>query len=219
MALVPEGRTWESMMYRRFGQRLLDLVLAIPVLIAVSPVLGLVGLLVRIKLGSPILFRQQRAGLRGKPFTLLKFRTMTEDRDERGDLLPDADRLTPFGRFLRSISLDELPELWNVLKGEMSLVGPRPLRMEYLARYTPEQARRHEVKPGITGWAQINGRNLTSWEERFGLDVWYVDNCTLPLDVRILLSTIVQVLRQDGISAEGYATMPAFLGNEETSED
>jgi lipopolysaccharide/colanic/teichoic acid biosynthesis glycosyltransferase len=166
------------------------------------------------ELGKPVLFRQVRPGLNGKPFVMYKFRTMTEERDAEGRLLPDEKRLTPFGCFLREYSLDELPEFFNVLRGEMSLVGPRPLRMEYLDRYTPEQARRHEVKPGITGWAQVNGRNALPWEEKFKLDVWYVDNWTIWLDLKILWLTLVKVLRREGISAHGHATMPEFKGSE-----
>jgi lipopolysaccharide/colanic/teichoic acid biosynthesis glycosyltransferase len=169
---------------------------------------------VRQELGSPVLFRQVRPGLGGKPFVMYKFRTMTEERDEQGNLFPDEKRLTPFGAFLRAWSLDELPELFNVLKGDMSLVGPRPLLMQYLDRYTPEQFRRHEVKPGITGWAQVNGRNALSWEEKFKLDVWYVDNWTIWLDLKILWLTLVKVLRREGISAHGHATMPEFKGSE-----
>ncbi len=187
-------------MYQRFGKRLVDLVLVMPALMILAPVLVVLGLLVRWRLGSPVFFRQRRPGLRGRPFTLLKFRTMTEARDEEGQLLPDEQRLTRFGRFLRRTSLDELPELINVLKGDMSLVGPRPLLMEYLERYTVEQARRHEVKPGITGWAQVNGRNALSWEEKFEFDVWYVDHVSLWLDLKILAMTVWQVLTGKGIS-------------------
>jgi lipopolysaccharide/colanic/teichoic acid biosynthesis glycosyltransferase len=169
-------------------------------------------LLIRCKLGSPIFFYQKRPGLQGKPFEMVKFRTMTSDRGPDGQMLPDAVRLTPFGRILRATSLDELPELWNVLKGDMSLVGPRPLLMEYMPLYTPEQARRHEVRPGITGWAQVNGRNTISWEDKFAFDVWYVDNCNLWLDLRILWLTVRKVLVRDGISAEGEATMRKFRG-------
>ena len=169
----------------------------------------------RLGLGSPILFRQQRPGLRGRLFTLYKFRTMTGARDAGGTLLPDAQRLTPFGRFLRSTSLDELPELFNVLKGDMSLVGPRPLLVQYLDRYTPRQARRHEVRPGITGWAQINGRNTLKWEEKFELDVWYVDHESLGLDVRILLLTIWKIFKREGITQPGRATMEEFFGSAE----
>ena len=170
--------------------------------------------LVRRKLGSPVFFRQVRPGMHGKPFEMVKFRTMTSERGPDGQLLPDAERLTPFGRFLRATSLDELPELWNVLKGDMSLVGPRPLLMEYLPLYTPEQARRHEVRPGITGWAQVNGRNAISWEDKFQLDVWYVDHRSLWLDMRIVWMTVRKVLVRDGISAEGEATMPRFTGSQ-----
>ncbi len=177
------------------------------------PLLALAWL-IRRKLGSPVLFRQVRPGLHGKPFTMVKFRTMTDERGPDGALLPDAQRLTPFGRFLRASSLDELPELWNVLRGEMSLVGPRPLLMEYLPIYTPEQARRHEVRPGITGWAQVNGRNAISWTDKFALDVWYVDHRSLWLDVQILWRTVRKVLLRDGISAEGVATMSKFTGSE-----
>ncbi|MGJ7554242.1 sugar transferase [Variovorax sp. RB3P1] len=168
---------------------------------------------VRRKLGSPAFFRQTRPGLNGRPFNMLKFRTMTDARGADGSLLPDADRLTAFGRFLRASSLDELPELWNVLKGNMSLVGPRPLLMDYLPLYSPQQSRRHEVRPGITGWAQINGRNALSWEEKFKLDVWYVDNRSMWLDIKILWLTVRKVLVRDGISAAGEATMTRFTGS------
>jgi sugar transferase EpsL len=194
-------------------KRLFDLLMTLPALLVLAPFLLVLTLLVRLKLGAPVLFRQQRPGLHGKPFTLYKFRTMTDARDARGSLLPDAERLTAFGRFLRNTSLDELPEFFNVLKGEMSLVGPRPLLMQYLDRYTPEQARRHEVKPGITGWAQVNGRNALTWEERFALDVWYVDNVSLWLDVKIVFLTIWKVIRREGINQPGQATMEAFRGS------
>jgi len=194
------------------GKRLLDLALTIPALILLAPLFVLLALLVRLRLGSPVLFRQQRPGLCGQPFTLFKFRTMTDARDAQGHLLPDANRLTRFGRFLRSTSLDELPELFNVLKGEMSLVGPRPLLMQYLERYTPEQVRRHEVKPGLTGWAQVNGRNALTWEQKFALDVWYVDHWSLWLDLSIILLTAWKVLIREGISQPGQATMKEFLG-------
>lgn len=200
--------------YQRYGKSLLDLTLAGIALVLFSPVLTAIALFVRIKLGSPVLFRQQRPGLHGKPFTLLKFRTMNDARDPDGNLLPDEQRLTPFGQFLRRTSLDELPELFNVLRGEMSLVGPRPLLMQYLERYTSEQMRRHEVKPGITGWAQVNGRNALSWEEKFALDVWYVDHLSFWLDLKIILLTIWKVLRREGISQDGFATMPEFMGTE-----
>jgi sugar transferase EpsL len=184
--------------------------LSLPVL---GPVFILVAILVRVKLGSPIFFTQVRPGLLAKPFKMAKFRTMTDERDEQGNLLPDAVRLTQFGKLLRSTSLDELPGLWNVLKGEMSLVGPRPLLMEYLPLYSPEQTRRHEVRPGITGWAQVNGRNALSWEEKFKLDVWYVVNRSLWLDMKILWLTAGKVLKRDGISQEGNATMEKFRGS------
>lgn len=194
-------------------KRLFDaLVSALALLFLAVPLLALVWLVCR-KLGRPVLFRQVRPGLNGQPFEMLKFRTMTDARDASGALLPDAQRLTPFGRFLRASSLDELPELWNVLTGEMSLVGPRPLLMEYLPLYSPEQARRHEVLPGITGWAQVNGRNAISWTDKFALDVWYVDHRSLWLDVRILWLTVRKVLVRDGISAAGEATMPRFEGD------
>lgn len=199
-------------MYRRVIKRFVDFVLSFIALILLSPTLVILVIAIRSKHGMPILFRQQRPGLHGKPFTLYKFRTMTDARDAEGNLLPDAERLTSFGRFLRRTSLDELPELINVLKGDMSLVGPRPLLMQYLDRYTPEQARRHEVRPGITGWAQINGRNAVSWEEKFRLDVWYVDNVSLWLDLKVLFLTVWKVLKREGISQAGYATMPEFLG-------
>ncbi|MEI8140745.1 MAG: sugar transferase [bacterium] len=195
-------------------KRAFDLILVIGTSWLWLPFLGLLALVVRRKLGGPILFRQQRPGLHGKPFMLLKFRTMTEARDVKGQLLSDSDRLTPFGRFLRSSSLDELPEFLNVLRGEMSLVGPRPLLMEYLPRYTPEQARRHEVRPGITGWAQVNGRNAISWEDKFKLDLWYVDRHTLLLDVKILVMTFSKVFKREGISQDGQATMEKFMGGE-----
>ena len=194
-------------------KRVFDFVLALcGVIVLALPLVALIWL-VRRKLGSPVFFRQVRPGLHGKPFEMVKFRTMTSERGPDGQLLPDAVRLTPFGRFLRATSLDELPELWNVLKGNMSLVGPRPLLMEYLPLYTPEQARRHEVRPGITGWAQVNGRNAISWEDKFKFDVWYVDHCSLWLDIKILWLTVKKVLVRDGISAAGEATMPRFEGD------
>ena len=193
-------------------KRLFDLLAAAIGLLLLALPLALLAWQVRRELGSPVLFTQVRPGLHGKPFCMVKFRTMTDARDASGALLTDAQRLTPFGRFLRASSLDELPELWNVLRGEMSLVGPRPLLMEYLPLYSPEQARRHEVRPGITGWAQVNGRNAISWADKFALDVWYVDHCSLWLDVRILWLTMRKVLVRDGISAPGDATMPKFNG-------
>ena len=201
-------------LYRHGGKRLVDVILTAFALVLLSPVLVVLAVLVRWRLGSPVLFRQQRPGLHGRAFTLLKFRTMTDARDAAGNLLPDEQRLTSFGRFLRRTSLDELPELLNVLKGDMSLVGPRPLLMQYLDRYTPDQMRRHKVRPGITGWAQINGRNALSWEEKFALDVWYVDHLSLWLDLKITLLTMWKVLRREGISQEGFATMPEFMGKQ-----
>ena len=197
-------------MYRRFGKRLLDLSLTLPALILLSPMLALVTIMVRLRLGSPVLYRQQRPGLHGQPFTIIKFRTMTDSLDAEGNLLPDKDRLTSFGRFLRSTSLDELPELINVVRGDMSIVGPRPLLVKYLDRYTPTQMRRHEVLPGITGWAQVNGRNAISWAEKFALDVWYVDHLSLRLDLQIIALTLWKSLRREGISQAGQATMEEF---------
>ena len=194
-------------------KRLFDFVAAsLALLLLALPLLSLAWV-IRRKLGSPVLFRQVRPGLQGRPFTMVKFRTMTDERGLDGALLPDAQRLTPFGSFLRASSLDELPELWNVLRGEMSLVGPRPLLMEYLPLYTPEQARRHEVRPGITGWAQVNGRNAISWPDKFALDVGYVDNQSLWLDIKILWMTVRKVLVREGISAAGESTMPKFTGS------
>jgi sugar transferase EpsL len=193
-------------------KRIFDLLVASAALILLLPLLILVAIVVRIALGSPVIFRQQRPGLRGQLFGCLKFRTMTDERDELGRLLPDADRLSMIGRFLRSTSVDELPELVNVIRGEMSLVGPRPLLANYISRYSPQQMRRHDVKPGITGWAQVNGRNALNWEQKFELDLWYVENRTLWLDLSILIRTIWQVLRLNGIAKPGHATMPEFLG-------
>ena len=200
-------------------KRLFDFATAVVTLVVLFPLIAIIALLVRSKLGSPILFKQERPGLRGKPFTLIKFRTMLDARDQRGALRPDAERLTDFGRWLRSTSLDELPELWNVLKGDMSLVGPRPLLMQYLPLYSAEQARRHDVRPGITGWAQINGRNAIGWDQKFALDVWYVDHWSLALDARILGSTVASIFSRHGISAEGEATMPEFTGSKSESAD
>jgi lipopolysaccharide/colanic/teichoic acid biosynthesis glycosyltransferase len=196
-------------------KRLFDLILTIPGLILLSPVLLVIAILVRLMLGTPILFKQKRPGLMGKPFWNYKFRTMTDRRDADKNLLPDEERITRLGKILRAYSLDELPELFNVLKGEMSLVGPRPLLIQYLDRYSPEQMRRHEVLPGITGWAQVNGRNAITWEEKFKLDVWYVDHWSLGLDIKILILTAVKVLRREGISQPGYATAEEFMGNHE----
>jgi sugar transferase EpsL len=193
-------------------KRLCDLIATALGLLLIWPLVIVLALLVRIKLGSPVLFRQTRPGLYGKPFMMYKFRTMLDARDKQGDLQPDDLRLTRFGRFLRSASLDELPELYNVLKGEMSLVGPRPLLMDYLPLYTSGQARRHEMRPGITGWAQVNGRNAISWDEKFKLDVWYVDNQSFWLDLKILWLTFVKVFKREGISQEGQATMTKFAG-------
>ncbi len=194
-------------------KRLFDLGLTVPGLILISPILALTALTVWIRYGLPIFFRQLRPGYRGKPFTLYKFRTMTDERDAEGQLLPDEKRLTGLGRILRSLSLDELPELWHVLRGEMSLVGPRPLLMQYLERYSPEQARRHDVLPGITGWAQIHGRNVIEWDDKFRLDVWYVDHWSLGLDLKILLVTLWKALRREGISQPGHATAEEFMGS------
>ncbi len=194
-------------------QRVFDLALGVGGLLLLAPLMVCVALGVWLSLGSPVFFRQTRPGLHGRPFRLLKFRTMADLTDNEGRLLPDEKRLTRVGRLLRATSLDELPELFNVLRGDMSLVGPRPLLMKYLARYTPEQMRRHEVRPGLTGWAQVNGRNAISWEEKFELDVWYVDNWSLWLDVRIIARTILKVLRREGISQEGKATMEEFMGS------
>lgn len=199
-------------------KRLFDLLAAGSALILLSPVLLIVAFLVRKRLGSPVLFVQQRPGLHGKPFRMAKFRTMTDARGPDGELLPDADRLPTFGRWLRSTSLDELPELWNVLKGEMSIVGPRPLLMQYLPLYSAEQARRHEVRPGVTGWAQVNGRNALGWDEKFAFDIWYVDNRSLWLDLRIIWMTVTKVLHRDGVSAAGEATMSPFNGSKATHE-
>lgn len=200
-------------MYHRFGKRLLDLMISIPALIFLSPVLVTIALLVRLKLGAPVIFRQQRPGRYGQPFTILKFRTLTNARDAEGRLLPDAERLTPFGRFLRQSSLDELPELVNIFKGEMSLVGPRPLLMVYLNKYSDRQMRRQEARPGLTGWAQVNGRNGLTWEEKFKLDVWYVERCSLLLDLKIMVITLGKVFNRANINQPGHATMPLFQGS------
>jgi len=198
--------------FQRAIKRAFDLIASLLALILLSPLLGLIALTVRLTMGSSALFCQVRPGLHGKPFTIYKFRTMTNARDAQGNLLPDAERLTHFGRFLRSTSLDELPELLNVLQSDMSLVGSRPLLTQYLDRYTPEQMRRHEVKPGITGWAQINGRNAITWEIKFALDVWYVDHWSLWFDLKIIVLTFWKILRREGISQPGQATMEEFLG-------
>ena len=194
-------------------KRLFDLAAAGTALLLLSPILAAVALLIRVRMGSPVLFRQQRPGLHGRPFEILKFRTMLLPKPGEEGLEADARRLTPLGKFLRASSLDELPELWNVVRGDMSLVGPRPLLMQYLGRYSPEQARRHDVRPGLTGWAQVNGRNALSWEDKFALDIWYVDNRSFWLDIKILFRTVLHVVRPSGISAEGSATMHEFMGS------
>lgn len=194
-------------------KRIFDVVVSAGALVLLSPVIVIVAWQISRKMGSPVLFRQVRPGLNGKSFEMVKFRTMKDAVDSDGNSLPDSERLTPFGQFLRSSSLDELPELWNVLKGDMSLVGPRPLLMEYLPLYSSEQYRRHDARPGVTGWAQVNGRNTVGWEEKFEMDVWYVDNQSLWLDIKILFLTVKKVLVRDGISAEGEATMTRFTGN------
>ena len=201
--------------YKRFIKRPLDIILSLLALIVLSPILVIVALLVRIKLGSPLIFKQERPGLNERIFTIYKFRTMTDERDEEGQLLPDSERLTKLGRFLRSSSLDELPELFNILKGDMSIVGPRPLLVQYLPLYNSEQKRRHKVRPGLSGLAQINGRNAISWEEKFTLDVEYVDNITFCGDLMIVLKTIKKVFIKEGISAAGEATMAEFRGYKE----
>jgi lipopolysaccharide/colanic/teichoic acid biosynthesis glycosyltransferase len=198
-------------------KRLFDIIASLTGLVLLSPVLIFCALAIRLKMGSLVLFRQQRPGLGGKGFILYKFRTMTDQRDQTGRLLPDEQRLPAFGRFLRSTSLDELPELFNVLRGNMSIVGPRPLMMKYLDRYTPEQARRHEVKPGITGWAQINGRNAITWEEKFKLDVWYVDNWSPLLDIKIILKSIWLVITRQGVTQQDRATVDEFMGTQQSS--
>lgn len=193
--------------------RMFDVSVALVSLVVLLPLMFLLSVFILFKIGTPVFFTQVRPGLHGRSFKMIKFRTMRDAYDSEGNPLPDEQRLTKFGNFLRATSLDELPELWNVLKGEMSLVGPRPLLMEYLDLYTPEQARRHEVRPGVTGWAQVNGRNAISWEEKFKLDVWYVDNRTFWLDIKILFLTVKKVFIREGISAEGEATMSKFKGN------
>ncbi|QXI49221.1 sugar transferase [Pseudomonas anuradhapurensis] len=195
-------------------KRVIDFAGALIGLVVLSPVILVVALLIKRRLGGPVLFRQVRPGLDGKPFEMIKFRTMRDACDSNGVPLPDSQRMTPFGSFLRSSSLDELPELWNVLKGEMSLVGPRPLLMEYLPLYNERQYLRHKVRPGVTGWAQINGRNTLGWPEKFELDVWYVENRSIWLDIKIIALTIKKVIKKDGISASGEATMSKFTGNE-----
>ena len=202
----------------RIPKRFLDILGALAGLILLSPVLLTLVFLVRRRMGPPAIFAHRRAGLKGKPFTLYKFRTMNDSRDERGELLPDEERLTEFGQFLRRWSLDELPQLWNVLKGDMSLVGPRPLLLDYVPLYDETQRKRLDVKPGVTGWAQINGRNAIGWNEKFTLDVWYVEHYNLGLDMKILLLTFLKILKREGISAAGEATMPRFMGNDENAD-
>lgn len=199
--------------YQRQGKRWLDLSIALPLVVVLAPLLGILALMIRWRLSSPVLFTQERPGLLGRSFRMVKFRSMTDARDEHGELLPDEVRLTRFGRFLRSSSLDELPELWNVIRGEMSLVGPRPLLIRYLGLYTPEQARRHGVLPGVTGWAQVNGRNAISWNQKFVLDVAYVEQISFFQDLRILLMTATKVVRREDVSAVGHPTMPEFRGS------
>jgi lipopolysaccharide/colanic/teichoic acid biosynthesis glycosyltransferase len=215
--LGPTGRRGPQRGCGGMVKRVVDVMCAGAGLVVVSPVLALTALLIRMTMGGPVFFKQIRPGRYGRAFTMLKFRTMNDARDSEGHLLGDRERLTKLGCVLRACSVDELPQLWNVVRGEMSLVGPRPLLMEYLSRYTPEQARRHEVLPGVTGWAQMNGRNALSWQEKFSMDIWYVDNWSLALDLRILFSTMLRVLRRDGISQSGQATMSEFLGNEHES--
>lgn len=199
----------------KYIKRFFDIISSLLAIIILSPVLAVTAVLVRIKLGSPVLFKQERPGKDEKIFTLYKFRTMTDEKDENGELLPDEVRLTKFGQFLRSTSLDELPELFNILKGDMSVIGPRPLLVRYLPRYNAHQKRRHEVRPGLSGWAQVNGRNTVSWEDKFNMDVEYVDNYSLLMDIKILLMTVVNVLKHEGISSETSVTMEEFMGNEE----
>ena len=194
-------------------KRIIDIIFSLLLLILLSPLIAIISIMLKIIMGPPVLFKQLRPGLSGTPFSIYKFRTMANNKDQSGELLPDEDRLTKFGQLLRRLSLDELPQLFNVLKGDLSMIGPRPLLMEYLPLYTPDQARRHEVRPGITGWAQVNGRNTLSWEERFKLDVWYVDHQTIWLDLKILWLTLLKVLHGEGINQEGQATMKKFKGS------
>lgn len=203
----------------KYVKRFFDIVSSLLAIIVLSPLLLIVSILVRIKLGSPVLFKQERPGKNEKIFTLMKFRTMTDERDENGELLPDEVRLTKFGKFLRSTSIDELPELFNILKGDMSVIGPRPLLVQYLPRYNVHQHRRHEVRPGLSGWAQVNGRNAISWQEKFNLDVEYVDNYSLFMDIKILFMTVINVFKRDGISSETSATMEEFMGNDDKVEE
>ena len=205
----------QNTFYKKYGKRIFDILLLIPGFIVAVPFLSLIAILVYLKLGSPVIFRQVRPGMDGKPFVIYKFRTMLDTRDESGNLLPNDQRLTSFGLRLRSTSLDELPEIFNVLKGDMSFVGPRPLLMEYLDKYTPRQKRRHEVKPGITGWVQVRGRNLLSWEEKFEHDVYYVDNCSLLFDIKILMLTLYRVIAREGVSPKDRPIMERFKGSKE----
>lgn len=202
-------------MIYKYIKRILDIISSLLAIIILSPLLAVTAVLVKTKLGSPVLFKQERPGKDEKIFTLMKFRTMTDERDESGELLPDEVRLTKFGKFLRSTSIDELPELFNILKGDMSVIGPRPLLVEYIPRYNEHQHRRHEVKPGLSGWAQVNGRNAISWEDKFNYDVEYVDNYSIVMDVKILFMTILNVLKREGISSETSATMEEFMGTQE----
>lgn len=199
-------------MIYKYIKRILDIISSLLAIIILSPLLAVTAVLVKTKLGSPVLFRQERPGKDEKIFTLMKFRTMTDERDKNGELLPDEVRLTKFGKFLRSTSIDELPELFNILKGDMSVIGPRPLLVEYIPRYNEHQHRRHEVRPGLSGWAQVNGRNTVSWEDKFDMDVHYVDNYSLAMDVKILFMTVLNVLKREGISSETSATMEVFMG-------
>lgn len=199
--------------YVRYGKRALDLAIAVPALVALSPLMAALAASIRFQMGTPVVFEQTRPGLHGEPFVVLKFRTMNDARGADGKLLPDAERLTSLGKLMRKLSLDELPQLLNVVRGDMSLVGPRPLLMQYLSRYTTWQARRHEVRPGITGWAQVHGRNAISWEQKFEHDIWYVEHVSLATDLKILAMTFLKVLRPDGIEASGHATMPEFMGS------
>lgn len=203
----------------KYVKRFFDIVSSLLAIIVLSPLLLVIAILVRIKLGSPVLFKQERPGKDEKIFTLMKFRTMTDERDENGELLPDEIRLTKFGKFLRSTSIDELPELFNILKGDMSVIGPRPLLVQYLPRYNAHQHRRHEVRPGLSGWAQVNGRNAISWQEKFNLDVEYVDNYSFFMDIKILFMTVINVFKRDGISSETSATMEEFMGNDDKVEE
>lgn len=206
-------------MYHRFGKRTLDLILVVMAGTILMPVIVITAIVVRLRLGSPVIFSQPRAGWRGQIFTVHKFRSMTDACDADGQLLPDAVRLTPTGKLLRATSLDELPQLWNVLRGDMSFVGPRPLLVEYLPRYNAEQARRHDVRPGISGWAQVNGRNAISWEEKFQLDVFYVDHLSLALDLKILVRTVMKVCHRSDVNSDNHATMERFQGSPPTTED